>query len=150
MFGKSKQNKGIVSNVSTNRVKVYDFQRRQTKFESYRPPEYVFYPGLEEPVVIPILDDHLAKMFVGDIDEGNGNDLNNLIFSIVAQGECFLERQRYRNLNLIPRLTARNQVDGEDFKNMLKQREDELEDLLEQQKIINQLMENRNKGGKKR
>ena len=150
MLGWSKKNKGVVSSLSSNRVKVYDFQRRETKFESYRLPEYEFYPGLEEPVVLSLLDDHLAKMCAGDIDEGNGNDLNNLIFSIVPEGECFLERQHYRNLDLISRLIARNRVDGEDFKNMLELRQAELEDMLEQQKITNQLMENRNKGGKKR
>lgn len=81
MFGKKKQ-QPLFNSIDDSRAVSYDFRLRSTKlgFESFRTLEYQLYHKLDESEMLPILDDHLNKMFSGEIDDANADMLDNLIF----------------------------------------------------------------------
>ena len=127
MFGKYKKT-ALFNSVDDTRNIVHDFRLR-FPFESYRPTEYLLYSKLDEKIILPKIDEHLEKLFAGDIDDGNGNTLDAIIFSSAREAKPDLTRQRHNHTDTINRLITRRKTDIEDFKNMLKSLCSELEEL---------------------
>ena len=127
MFGKHKKN-ALINSVDDTRNIVHDFRLR-VPYESYRPTEYSLYPKLDERNVIPMLDAHLEKLFAGEIDDGNGNTLDAIIFSGAREGKPDLSRQRHNHHDTINRLIVRRKTDAEDFRIMLQSLYSELDTL---------------------
>lgn len=134
MFGRMRRKKALINNMDDTRTTVYDFRRRLTEFESYRPPEYVINPALDEDIMYPRLDAYLAKLFAGGVDPGNGDVLDELIFSAAIEGMPDLARQRYEHKDVIVRLAARYVTDYEDLKKIRNHRQLELEETMEDHK----------------
>lgn len=127
MFKRKKR--GWISEMGDSRVTVYDFRRRLTDYESYRPSAYRLNPALEEDVMYPKLEDHLKRLFAGDIDAGNGDILDKLIFAEVREGMTDLKIQRYDHTDTNARLASRYHTDYHDVQLIRQQRQNELEVL---------------------
>ena len=80
---------------------VNDF-RRQIPFWSYRPVEYRSYAPFVNLGII--LDDYLEKLFTGELDEGNGDVLDNIIFDSMRQAFHDLDVQKAQHEDLIENL----------------------------------------------
>lgn len=140
MFRKKKKHT-LINNLDDTRETAYDFRRRLTVFESYRPSEYRMTPKLEEDVVMPMLETHLEKLFAGEIDDANGDVLDRLIFAGAREGKPYLALQHYEHKDLIARLVARWKSDYKDLKNLREFRGQELEELLADHKATCKLLE---------
>ena len=144
MIGKKKKKNTLINNMDDTRTVVYDFRRRLTVFESYRPTEYRLTPKLEEDIMIPVLDTHLSKLFAGDIDDANADVLDQQIFSVAREGKPDLARQRYEHQDMIARLAARWVSDYKDLSNLSALCRQELDELVENHKATCQLVEKYN------
>lgn len=109
---KSKPSK-LVDNTETLRN---DFKLRGP-FWGYRSIDYREY----EPFVnlTPVIDEYLNRQFEGDIDWGNANTLNNLIFGMAREAEQDLDRQHIDHGDRIQDLEQRNQSDRKHFEMVL-------------------------------
>ena len=87
---------------------VQDFVLR-APFWSYRTVPYRGY----EPFVEygPAIDKYLESLFKGEIDDGNGDVLDNLICDMARQAEKDLDLQRTQHRDTIKSLDLRNQGD---------------------------------------
>lgn len=135
MFGRKKRKDAWISEMDDTRVTVYDFRRRLTKYESYRPAAYRLSPALQDSEMFPKLDEHLARLFSGEIDSGNSDVLDEMIFSAAREGKCELAIQRYNHKDMIVRLAARYHSDYEDLKNLRSQRQEELDAVLQEHEV---------------
>ena len=72
---------------------------RRVPFWSYRARDYLLY----EPLVSfrGEIDGYLERLFAGDLDEGNGDVLDNMIADLVRQAEECLKRQRTEHKDAI-------------------------------------------------
>lgn len=114
-------------------VAVNDFARR-APFWSYRVKDYMLY----EPLVKfkEEIDGYLEKLFSGDIDEGNGDVLDNMISDLVRQAEQYLKRQQTEHKDLITSFGIRAKSDQKAFQQELELLRGELARNMEQQKDI--------------
>lgn len=130
MFGKKKQ-QPLFNSIDDSRTLSYDFRLRSTMlgFESFRALEYPLYYKLEESEMIPKLDDHLSKMFSGEIDDANGDMLDSIIFGAAREALPELNRQRYNHMDTLRRLIIRGTVDCKDIERIKQEREIECEHL---------------------
>lgn len=109
---------------------VNDFTRR-TPYASYRPVEYQLYAPLlqfQKP-----LDDFLEKLFSGDIDDANGNVLDNLIGGMARMALEDLKRQRVRHGDVLRDLAIRTDGDINAFQraqSRVQQQLDETNDRI--------------------
>ena len=78
---KKKKRQSLYNSVDDSRSTVYDFTLRSTPigFESYRTTEYTLYHKLDEAEMLPRIDDHLEKLFAGNVDDANGYMLDFII-----------------------------------------------------------------------
>lgn len=129
MFRRKKKQITLINNMDDSRTIVYDFRRRLTEFESYRPAEYRLTPALEEDYVKPLLDEHLSKLFAGSIDDANGDVLDRIIFAGAREGKPDLSRQRLEHKDMLARLVARYKSDYHDLSNLRELRKEELDEL---------------------
>ena len=130
MFGKKKQ-QPLFNSIDDSRTLSYDFRLRSTMlgFESFRALEYPLYYKLEENEMIPRIDDHLSKMFSGEIDDANGDMLDSIIFGAAREALPELNRQRYNHMDTLRRLIVRETVDCKDIERIKQEREIECEQL---------------------
>lgn len=128
MFRKKKE--ALVNEVDDSRVIVYDFRRRLKKlFESYRPAEYKINPALDENVMLPKIEEHLKRLFRGDLDDGNENVLDRLIFGPIREGKPDLERQHLDHQDMISRFAARFNSDYPDIQNIMDEHKRKLQKI---------------------
>lgn len=129
MFGRKKK-QAQFNTMDDSRVTVYDFKRRiQCLFESYRSTDYRLYPGLSEEEMKPKIDRHLEALFSGDVDDGNGDMLDNIIFGPYRESVPYLNIQRLIHKDMNRRLVARRVSDRADFERIRDERKEELERL---------------------
>lgn len=114
MFGRKKNKQALIGTMDDSRITVYDFRRRFL-YESYRCPDYNPYPGLQESVIMPKLEEHLQALFAGNVDDGNGDMLDNTIIAPFRESVADLEKQRCGHTDMLRRLAARRISDRVDF-----------------------------------
>ena len=95
---------------------VHDFNRR-TPFWSYRPVAYRDYPALAG--LKTQLDAFLDALFHGEIDEANGNVLDNLVFDVVRQAQADLRHQQISHRDTIKSFDVRSVSDRLAFQDKL-------------------------------
>lgn len=126
-------------NMKSGEVMVNDFQRR-TPYWSYRPANYRIYePFMEYKKEI---DKYLEKLFSGEIDDGNGDVLDNMIAQMTRQAERVLDEQRTEHKDMLKSFDIRRLSDRETFENQLKL----LRDSLEKNKSDQEEYRNRMRG----
>ncbi len=123
MFGKKKG--GLFNSVDDTRSLVNDFRLR-LPYESYRTTEYRQYPKLHEDVVIPELDMYLERLLSGQVDDGNCDLLDNIIFSKAREAIPDLARQHVDHADMLRRLVVRRKADYQDFSRVTEDRKREL------------------------
>ncbi|MCM1361331.1 MAG: hypothetical protein NC235_05450 [Clostridiales bacterium] len=128
MFGK-KKDQALFNAVDDSRTVVHDFRLRATQagFESYRTVEYRLYHKLEEDEMMPRLEEHLSKLFAGEVDDGNGDMLDAILFGAAREALPDLGRQHYDHSDTIRRLIIRRKADREDIRRIKEEREAECE-----------------------
>lgn len=128
MFGK-KKDQALFNAVDDSRTVVHDFRLRATQagFESYRTVEYRLYHKLEEDEMMPRLEEHLSKLFAGEVDDGNGDMLDAILFGVAREALPDLGRQHYDHSDTIRRLIIRRKADREDIRRIKEEREAECE-----------------------
>lgn len=93
---------------------VKDFTLR-TPFNSYRPTEYreyeTFFNFKNE------IDEYLESLFEGEIDDGNGDVLDNMINDMARQAEKDLEKQHTEHGDTIKSFEIRHRADKLAFEN---------------------------------
>lgn len=130
IFGKKKK-QGIFNSVDDSRTVVHDFRLRLTdpSYESYRTVDYRLYHKLEEDEMIPLLDDHLAKLFAGEVDSGNAGILENTIFAAAVEAVSDLRRQKVDHDDTIRRLINRRTADRQDIESLRDKCVNERDDI---------------------
>lgn len=149
MFEK-KKNHSLLNAVDDNKTLVNDFRLRSSSpigFESYRAVDYHLYHKLEEDEMIPRLEEHLSKLFSGEVDDANGDMLDNIIFSAAREGIADLGRQHYDHMDTLRRLSVRSKADCQDLRKIRDARVEELALVQKEYEHICKMMENI--GGKK-
>lgn len=109
MFGRKKQEQGLFNMMDDSRVIVQDFVRRYI-YESYRAVDYKPYHRLCEEEMMPRLDKYLDAMFAGEVDSGNEDMLDNIIFGPYRESVPDLATQRLNHKDMDRRLIARRKV----------------------------------------
>lgn len=124
MFGK-KNDQALFNAVDDSRAVVYDFRLRSTAmgYESYRTVEYRLYHKLDEAEMLPKLEDHLTKLFAGEVDDGNGDMLDAILFGAAREALPDLGRQHYDHTDMLRRLSIRRMADRDDIRRIKEQRE---------------------------
>ena len=128
MFGK-KKSQALFNAVDDSRTVVHDFRLRATQagYESYRTVEYRLYHKLEEAEMMPKLEEHLSKLFAGDVDDANGDMLDAILFGAAREALPNLGKQHYDHLDMLRRLIIRRKADREDLRRIRDDRVDEYE-----------------------
>ena len=130
MFEKKRRKQAQFNTVDDSRVTVYDFRRRiERLFESYRAADYSVYHDLSEDVVLPKIERHLEALLAGEVDDANGDMLDNIIFSPYRKSVPFLNLQRLNHKDVNRRLIARRISDRSDFANIRESCMEELKHL---------------------
>ena len=126
MIGKKKQQTQCNA-VDDSRSVVNDFILRSTKngFESYRTVEYRLYHKLQEEEMLPLLDEHLAKLFAGEVDDGNGDMLDSILFGAAREALPDLGHQHYDHIDMLRRLIIRRTADRDDIRRIRDERQKE-------------------------
>lgn len=130
MFGKKRKN--VPYYVDDSRVIAYDFRLRSTivGFEDYRAREYQPYKKLEEEEMLPMLEDHLAKLLKdGCVDAANADLLDEIIFSAAREAAVDLDWQYQNHADTLRRLITRNATDCEDLRRLIEERKQEYDRL---------------------
>ena len=129
MFGRKKNKEVQFNTMGDSRIISYDFIRRwQSLFESYRPADYRPYRRLEDEMRVK-LDQHLEALFAGEIDDANGDMLDNIIFGPYRESVPDLNMQRLNHKDMNRRLVASRVSDCADFVRIRGERQKELEQL---------------------
>lgn len=133
MFGRKKQEQGLFNTMDDSRVMVHDFTRRYL-YESYRSVDYRVFHKLWEEEMKPKLDQHLEALIAGEVDDANGDMLDNIIFGPYRESVPELGVQRLNHKDMNRRLAARRTADREDFVRLGFERQEELARLEEEYK----------------
>lgn len=130
MFNKKKQ-PSLYNSVDDSRSTVYDFTLRSTPvgFESYRTTEYALYHKLDELEMLPKIDSHLEKLFAGDVDDANGDMLDEIIFGAAREALPYLSKQYIDHNDTIRRFIIRRTADRDDICRIRDEREKERETM---------------------
>ena len=126
--------------VTDETVVVNDFERR-IPYWSYRTVNYSiperFLRYKEE------IDEYLRHLFEGEIDDGNGDVLDNLILDMAMQAELSLEQQKIEHKDLITSFNIRAKSDKVAFENELMLLEEKLsENKRNQGRYVARMEEN--------
>ena len=124
MFGKQKDRHTINSMDDTRQV-VHDFRLR-LPYENYRTKEYELYYKLRDEEMLPRIDEHLEKLFSGEVDDGNGDMLDSILFSPAREAKPDLAKQHVDHEDMIRRLIVRRKADVADFKKIVDALRNEL------------------------
>lgn len=126
--------------VDNEEVIVNDFVRR-IPYWSYRTTNYRLY----EPFTAyqKEIDEHLEKLFAGEIDDANDDILDVAIMNMTKQAEKFLKQQRIEHHDVIKSFDIRAKSDKKAFEHQLELLKEELEkNKLEQERYGRLLQEN--------
>ena len=114
-------------------VIVNDFQRR-TPYWSYRTTGYTIYePFMDYKTEI---DDYLARLFAGEIDDGNGDVLDSMISDMERQAEKHLWRQHSEHQDVIKSFELRMLGDKKAFTEEIELLKDMLAGNLKEQESL--------------
>ncbi len=102
--------------ISDEEVVVHDFERR-TPFWGHRPKKYTLDERFME--FRNEIDEHLQRLFEGDIDSANGDTLDNLIMDVAKQAEHSLANQREWHKDWIKSLDDRARCDKKAYEEQL-------------------------------
>ena len=86
MFFKKKKRKEdpLFYDVNDNRTTPQEFKlRSESFFSDYRPIDYGLDAKLEENNMTERLEKHLERLFRGEVDDANGDALDNIIFGTI-------------------------------------------------------------------
>ena len=103
------------SNVMSDETQVvYTFCTRSSAmgFAGYLPPHYYLPHVLDDEAMQALLEDHLRKLAQCDLDEGSGNTLDDLFFSVGRAALLDADRQHVRHRRHLYELDLRHQADG--------------------------------------
>lgn len=128
--------KNINESVGSEKMVMNDFERR-IPYWSYRPVSYEVYEPFKE--YKTEIDGYLEKLFNGEIDDGNGDVLDNMIMDMARQAEKSLNRQRVEHRDMIKSLDIRAQSDRKAFKCQLELLKEQLENNKHNQEKYNKL-----------
>ena len=84
----------------------------------------------------PKIDRHLEALFAGDVDDGNGDMLDNIIFGPYRKSVPYLNIQRLNHKDMNRRLVARRVSDRADFERIRDERKNELERLEQEYEVV--------------
>lgn len=123
--------------VDDSKVIVKDFVRR-APFWSYRPAEYRSFDPLVQ--YKDEIDQYLEKIFTGQVDDANGNILDNMISDIVRQADMDLSRQRTDHEDTIKSFALRAAADKDGFESQANALQAALKLNQEEMEIVGKLM----------
>jgi len=112
---------------------VNDFKLR-IPFWSYRAVPYREYEPFAN--LQPVIDDYLAKLFQGEIDDGNGDVLDNTICDMARQAEKDLDRQHTEHGDVLKSFDIRSKGDQRSF---IHDRAELLAELEENQRQLEEI-----------
>ena len=127
MNNKKKDNH-VINSMDDTRQIVHDFRLRMP-FENYRTKEYELYHKLKDEEMIPRIDEHLDKLFSGEVDDGNGDMLDSILFSPAREARPDLAKQHVDHGDMIRRLIIRRKADIADFEKIIEALKSELSAL---------------------
>lgn len=133
-----KQLRNPNKSVESEEVIVSDFQRR-IPYWSYRTTGYKVYEPFME--YEQVLDEHLEKLFSGEIDDGNGDVLDRLIIDMARQAEKFLVQQRAEHRDTIKSFDIRARSDQKAFESQLTLLREQLERNQQNQEKYRELID---------
>lgn len=136
MFGKKKDNH-LINSMDDTRQVVHDFRLR-LPYENYRTKEYELYHKLKDEEILPRIDDHLDKLFSGEVDDGNGDMLDSILFSPAREAKPDLAKQHVDHGDMIRRLIIRRKSDIADFETIVETLKNELSSLQTEYKQTNE------------
>ena len=113
MFEK-KKSQALLNAVDDSRTVVHDFRLRSsspTGFESYRTVPYRQFHKLEEEEMLPRIEEHLAKLFAGEVDSANGDMIDAVIIGAYREALSDLYRQHYNHMDTLHRLIIRRHIE---------------------------------------
>lgn len=130
IFGKNKK-QALLNAIDDSRAVVDDFRLRASKVgvESYRTMEYRVFHKLEEEQMIPLLDEHLNKLFSGEVDSANADMLDAILFDTAREGLVDINNQHCAHTDTLRRLIIRRKADREDLRRIRDDRVDELNSM---------------------
>ena len=114
---------------------VHDFLRR-APYWSYRVTDYRPYAPFSD--FRGGLDGYLEKLLAGEIDDGNGDVLDNLIGDMARQALLDLEKQRADHQDYLRSLDARTVGDRDQFQRCRDALERDLNRNLQEQAALEQ------------
>lgn len=126
MFGKKKQ-QSLFNSADDSRSMAYFCLRSSHGYgdEAFRTIEYRLLPKLDESEMIPRLDEHLNKLFAGEVDDANGDMLDALIFGAAREALPDLSRQHYDHMDMLRRFIIKRLADRDDIRRIKEEREKE-------------------------
>lgn len=107
-------------------------------FWSYRAVEYKSYAPLDE--LKAEIDDRLEALFRGQIDSGNADVLDFVLFDVVRMARADLDRQQVHHRHGIASLEIRPSGDISQFKAEREQLDRDLTRNKEEQELIRRLL----------
>ncbi len=130
MFGKKKQ-QALFNSADDSRSEAYFCLRSSHGYgdEAFRTVEYRLYSKLEEGEMIPRLDEHLNKLFAGEVDDANGDMLDAIIFGAAREALPDLSRQHYDHMDMLRRFIVKRQADRGDIQRIKEDRERERDNI---------------------
>ena len=126
MFGKKKQ-QSLFNSADDSRTMAYFCLRSSDGYgdEAFRTVEYRLLPKIDEGEMIPRLDEHLNKLFAGEVDDANGDMLDALIFGVAREALPDLNRQHYDHMDMLRRFIIKRLADRDDIRRIKEERERE-------------------------
>ncbi len=126
MFGKKKR-QTLFNSADDSRSEAYFCLRTSHGYgdEAFRTVEYRLLPKLDEGEMIPRLDEHLNKLFAGEVDSANCDMLDELIFGAAREALPDLSRQHYDHMDMLRRFIVKRQADRNDIQRIKEEREKE-------------------------
>lgn len=126
MFGKKKQ-QSLFNSADDSRSMAYFCLRSSDGYgsEAFRTVEYRLLPKLDEGEMIPRLDEHLNKLFAGEVDDANGDMLDAIIFGAAREALPDLSRQHYDHMDMLRRFIIKRRADHDDIRRIKEEREKE-------------------------
>lgn len=125
------KNGNLFKHVDDRRVTVNDFCGRERWF-SYTPKSYVIDPRMNNERLIQSINQRMDTLLAGGaLDDGNADVLDDYILAIGRAAITDLIKQRISHRTIARQLCVVWQTDKQDFVALLKQKQEELQELEE-------------------
>ena len=111
--------------------------KRKLLYWSYRPVKYQIYPPFAS--LRETIDQSLARLFEGELDEGNEDVLDNMICDIARQAYSDLERQKAEHEDMIRTLCAKAEQDKAMFEREFSHLQEDLDRNRKEQETLREL-----------